>query len=165
MNTRPENLLPRTGIVLLVLAGLLALNGCTVKFVSDYDAATYEEILRVGKAVDKFYGDLLEEDESKRSYDKYSEAYVELETELRSLVTRNKSRPLNSESTKISESILKLWIKYKTRHKQKNTYKTGNAKLDRNRFIRLFVSAASAENAKKLDPDDADSSKDSKEAP
>lgn len=165
MKTSTTRLLTQTWIVLLIVAGLLALNGCTVKFVSDFDAATYEEILSISKKVDKFYGDLLEEDESKRSYDKYSDQYVELETDLRSLVVRNKSRPLNKESTKISESILKLWIKYKTNHKSKNTYKTGVAKLDRKRFVRLFVSAASAEIAKKLDPDDTDSSKESKEAP
>ncbi|MGD2119529.1 MAG: hypothetical protein PVG66_14300 [Chromatiales bacterium] len=81
---------------------------------------------------------------------------------MRSLYARNESRPLNEESTKISESILNLWMKYKQRHQDNNTYKTGNAKLDRNRFIRLFISAASAEAAKNLDPDDADSSKESK---
>ncbi len=149
--------------VLLTVVSVLALNGCAVKFVSDYDAATYEEILRVGKEVDKFYGDLLEKDEAKRAYQKYSGKYVELETELRSLYTRNKSRPLNEESTKISESILKLWLKYKENHEKNDGYKSGVAKLDRKRFVRLFVSAASAEAAKNLDPDDKDSDKDSKE--
>ncbi len=149
--------------VLFVLAGLFVLNGCTVKFVSDYDSATYEEILRVGKEIDKFYGNLLEETEGNRNYHKYSEKYVELETELRSLSTRNKSRPLNKESTAISESILELWIKYKANHEKNDGYNTGIAKLDRKRFIRLFVSAASAEAAKQLDPSDKDSKQDSKD--
>ena len=165
MDSTSKNALTRIGIFFVLLFSLLSLNGCMVQFVSDYDAATYEEILRVSKEVDRFYGELLEEEQSQRSYDKYAEAYVELESELRSLVMRNNSRPLNSESTKISQSILDLWIKYKTKHKDKNTYKTGVAKLDRKRFIRLFTSAASAEKAKQLDPDDADSGKDSKDAP
>lgn len=146
--------------LLFLLLSLLA-SGCSVKFVSDYDAATYEEILRVGKEVDKFYGNLLEKKDSERAYAGYSSQYVQIESDLRSLYTRNKSRPLNKESTKISESILKLWVKYKDKHKANNTYKTGNARLDRNRFVRLFLSAASAEAAKNLNPDDADASKDS----
>ena len=72
------------------------------------------------------------------------------------------ARALNEESTQISEIILKLWVKYKDNHKLKDTYSDGNAKLDRNRFIRLFSSAASAEVAKKLDPDDKNAEKDSK---
>ena len=124
---------------------------------------TYEEIIRVGKEVDKFYGLILEKDESDRSYSDYSVKYVELESELRSLYVRNLSRPLNEESTKISKSILELWVKYKKNHKSKNKYKSGNLKLDRNRFVRLFSSAASAEVAKNLDQDDANASKESKE--
>ena len=150
------------GLFFIVLT-IFILAGCSVKFVADYDSKTYEEILRVGKDIDKFYGALLEQDNKDRSYKKYSDQYVALESELRSLFIRNKSRPLNDESTQISESILKLWIKYKNKHKDKATYTTGNAKLDRNRFVRLFISAASAEAAKSLDPDDADTSKDSKD--
>lgn len=153
------NNIPGLFILLLFAAASV---GCNVKFVADYDETTYEEILRVGKEVDIFYGELLETAESNRSYQDYSQSYVLLESELRSLYARNQSRPLNDESTKISRSILNLWIKYKNRHQEKGTYKTGNAKLDRNRFIRLFISAASAEAAKNLDPDDADSAKESK---
>ena len=145
----------------LFLIGFV-LSGCSVKLVADHDSKTYEEILRVGKLVDEFYGSLLEVPAANRQYENYSDQYVELESELRSLYIRNKSRPLNDESTKISASILRLWVKYKGKHKAKNSYKNGNAKLDRNRFVRLFISAASAELAKKLDPDDADASKESK---
>ena len=116
----------------------------------------------VGKKVDRFYGDVLETKSTDRPYQKFSERYVEIETDIRSLVTRNRARALNEESTQISEIMLKLWVKYKDNHKLKDTYSDGNAKLDRNRFIRLFSSAASAEVAKKLDPDDKNAEKDSK---
>ena len=148
--------------ICLIFFGTLALYGCSIKLVADYDVKTFEEILNVGKEVDKFYGTLLEMDENDRKYQKFSEKYVDIETELRSLNIRNKSRPLNDESIKISQSILGLWIKYKEKHKSKNKYSNGNAKLDRNRFERLFISAASAEAAKKLDPGDKDVAKDSK---
>lgn len=136
--------------LLLMLIGF-GLSGCAVKLVADHDTKTYEEILRIGKSIDKFYGDLLETTAASRKYQKYSEKYVQLESELRSLYVRNKSRPLNQESTKISESILELWVKFKGKHKAKNSYKDGNAKLDRNKFVNIFISAASAELAKNIE--------------
>ena len=146
--------------VLFVVA--FAVNGCAIKLVPDYDGVTFEEIIKVGKKVDRFYGDVLETKSIDRPYQKFSERYVDIETDIRSLVTRNRARALNEESTQISEIVLKLWVKYKDNHKLKDTYSDGNAKLDRNRFIRLFSSAASAEVAKKLDPDDKNAEKDSK---
>jgi hypothetical protein len=139
-----------------------ALGGCAVKLVADYDSVSFEEILKVGKKVDKFYGDLLEVKANERAYLKFSDRYVELETDIRSLVARNKARALNEESTQIAEITLNLWLKYKDDHKTKDTYRDGAAKLDRNRFIRLFTAAASAERAKNLDADDKDTTKESK---
>jgi hypothetical protein len=149
---------------LLVALALLVFSACSVKLVADYDSVTYEEILRAGKKVDHFYGQLLEVPEKDRQYAKYSEKYVEIETDLRSLYMRNRSRPLNQESTEISRIILDLWVKYKQRHRERNAYSSGNAELDRTRFQRLFGSAADAEAAKKLDPDDRDEKKDSKDS-
>jgi hypothetical protein len=139
-----------------------ALAGCTVNLVADYDSVAFEEILKVGKKIDRFYGDLLETKSNERAYQKFGDRYVDLETDIRSLVTRNKARALNEDSTQISEITLKLWMKYKENHKAKDTYSDGNAKLDRNRFIRLFAAAAGAERAKKLDADDKDTDMDSK---
>ena len=145
---------------LILLA--FSLGGCTVKLVADYDSVAFEEILQVGRKVDKFYGDLLESKSSERAYQKFSDRYVEIETDIRSLVTRSGARALNEESTQISGITLNLWVKYKDGHKAKDTYSDGTAKLDRNRFIRLFAAAASAERAKNLDADDKDASKESK---
>jgi hypothetical protein len=146
--------------VLLLFA--CSFNGCPVKLVTDYDSVTFEEILKVGKQVDKFYGNLLEVQPNERAYQKFSDRYVEIETDIRSLVTRNKARALNEESTQISEITLNLWLKYKENHKAKDIYSDGTAKLDKNRFIRLFAAAASAEQAKKLDAEDRDTAKESK---
>jgi hypothetical protein len=148
-------------LVLLTLL-LIAAAGCSVKFVADYDAATFDEILRVGKSVDRFYGEMLEVPEAQRQYAKYSTKYVEIETDIRSLLMRNKARPLNAESIKINETILNLWLKYKNNHQKADTYRTGVARLDRNRFLRLFAAAADAEAAKRLDGDDRNPDKDSK---
>lgn len=151
-------------MVALLLAFLIALasTGCAIKLVSDYDAAAFEEILATGKKVDKFYGSLLETKSDARQYSVFVDQYVSLETDIRGMVTRNQARALNSESTEISRLILKVFVKYKGLHKDKNTYTDGTAKLDRNRLSRMFASAASAEEAKKLSADDKDPEKESK---
>jgi hypothetical protein len=145
----------------IVLLGL-ALGGCAVKLVADYDPTTFDETLSLGKKVDRFYGDLLETPAGARQYKKYADKYVEIETDLRSLYIRNKARPLNDESTQISDIILKLWVKYKSNHAQKDAYPDGIAKLDRARFTRLFIAAANAEAAKKLTAAEKDPEKESK---
>ena len=159
---RPVSSIGNVWPLAVLLAFTIALASCAIKLVPDYDSATFEEIIKVAKKVDRFYGDLLETDESARPYQKYSDRYVDIETELRWLQMRNSVRALNQESTQISASILALWIKYKSAHKASNRYSDGVAKLDRNRFNRLFVSAADAEAAKKLPADDRDAGQDSK---
>jgi hypothetical protein len=148
--------------ILTILIIGLAIAGCSIKLVSDYDSTTFEEVISVGKKVDRFYGDLLESPVNERQYQKYADKYVEIETDLRSLGTRNRARALNSESTQISDIILALWVKYKTNHATNNGYGSGIAKLDRDRFTRLFISAANAETAKKLDASDKDPAQASK---
>ena len=148
-------------LVLLTLL-LIAAAACSVKFVADYDAATFDEILKTGKLVDRFYGDMLEAPEAQRKYATYSARYVEVETDIRSLLTRNQVRAKNTESIKINETILTLWMKYKDNHQKNDTYRTGVARLDRNRFLRLFAAAADAEAAKRLGTDDKNPDKDSK---
>jgi hypothetical protein len=148
---------------LLMLWAALALAGCAVQFVADYDSTTFEEIIAIGKKVDLFYGDLLETPAAARPYSKYADKYVDIEADLRSLYIRNKARPLNQDSTDISDIILKLWLKYKGAHSVANGYPDGIAKLDRARFTRLFVSAANAEAAKKLDSADRDAAQESRQ--
>jgi hypothetical protein len=149
--------------LLLAFLFVLGSGACSVKLIADYDSNTFEEILKVSKKIDQFYGNLLETSEGDRKYLKYAAQYVEIETDIRSLVTRNQARPLNIESTKISETILTLWIKYKQLHQEKDGYSSGTAKLDRTRFVRLFNAASAAEEAKKLDPEDRDAKKESKD--
>ena len=159
-----SQVLPFNRLLAFLLALLLAVSasGCAVKFVGDYDSAAFEEILTTAKKVDKFYGTLLETKAESRQYSSFSEQYVTLETDIQGMVTRNQARALNSESTEISQIILKLFTKCKELHKTRNTYTDGIAKLDQKRFVRLFGSAASAEEAKKLSIDDKDADKDSK---
>lgn len=149
-------------LLLCVLTVGIFLSSCSIKLVADYESATFEEVILAGKKVDRFYGELLETPAGERQYQKYAEQYVDIETDLRSLYIRNRARALNEESTEISDIILKLWLKYKANHASQNSYSDGSAKLDRARFTRLFISAADAEIAKKIDVDDKDPERESK---
>ena len=139
----------RKGLLLWIVLFCLLVAGCAVKLVPDYDSGTFEEIIRAEKEVDLFYGNLLETPARERAYSRYAGQYVSIETDLRLLVSRNESRPLNEESASIARTILDFWEKYKARHEQENGYPDGSARLDRSRFTRLFRSALSAEAAKK----------------
>jgi hypothetical protein len=137
--------------LLLAFAILPGAAGCRVQMVADYDAAAFEEILAVGKKVDKFYGALLDAAPDRRPYSAFSEQYVALEADMRSMLVRNQVRALNAESIEISETILKAFARYKGRHRKTNTYTDGDAELDRNRMRRYFVNAAKAEKLKDED--------------
>jgi hypothetical protein len=136
-------------ICFFLLLGLVIIQGCSYRLIAAYDEKTEEAIFASAKEVDQFYGRLLEAKEEERLYSKYSEEYVRIEAQLNSLVLRNKVRGLNDDSTDISERILRLWRRYKDKHQEKDTYKTGVAKLDRKRFERMFSYAVRAEGAKK----------------
>lgn len=144
-------MITKRGLCFVLLCILLALTmtGCMVRLVGEYDDTTKEAILKTAKEVDLFYALLLETPENQRPYEQFSKQYLSLETEIRSLVLRNKVRSLNKESTRIAEDILALWIKYKELHKTNNTYTTGNGKLDRKRLSNMFGYMLSAELFKK----------------
>lgn len=137
------------GWLILCLVAPLVLGHCAVRLAADYDAWTFEEIIRTAKQVDLFYGQLLEKSEEERTYASSAPQYVAIESELRALLLRNQARPLNLESSRILEIILTDWQECRERHKARGRYPTGEAKLDRQRFMRLFGSAAAAERVKK----------------
>ncbi len=149
MNIIKRNWHQKSYIFLVFLLILFVVQGCRI--IAEYDKATENAIFASAKEVDRFYGHLLETDENEREYSKYSDMYVEIEAQLNALVLRNKVRELNKDSTEIAENILKLWRESKVSHKEKNTYTTGTAKLDRGRFERVFSYALRAEGAKKPD--------------
>lgn len=134
----------------LIILGLLTLllSGCTIRLVADYDAETEKAIFETAKKVDLFYVQLLDTPEDQRQYAAFADSYMTIEADLDSLLLRNKVRPKNEDSIEIVSTTLDLWVKYKNRHQQTNTYTTGNAELDRDKFDRLFSYMARAEKAK-----------------
>ncbi len=137
----------------VILLSTLALNSCKVTLLPSYDAGISEQIENTSKTVDKFYLSMLEFTSSEndgRAFDKFAREYVDIEVELNSLLTKNKIRPLNENSTRICEITLQLWIKYKEEHKTDNTLSDGLIKLNRKTFSDLFYAMRVAEEGKKI---------------
>ncbi len=136
-------------LFLLFFTSITFITGCSVQLIAPYDADTQRTTFECAKLVDHFYGNLLETDGQNRQYAKFVDQYVAIESEINALVLRNKVRKLNTDSIDITEQVLKFWQKYKAQHKKDDTYSTGNAELDRDRFARMLAYSVRAEDAKK----------------
>lgn len=143
----------RWRMVALALLMVCTLTGCpSLQLVATYDEKTYEETIRIGREVDVYYAKLVDVPPAERRYASSATQYAEIEADIRSLVRRNAARPLNSESQKITGQILKFWMQYRDKHREKDAYP--DARFDRERFFRLFNAAAAAEEVKRLQTDD-----------
>lgn len=140
----------RTNTITLcfIILSTIILGGCQATKVAPYNDALYIETINTGNEIDRFYVNMLEIAQQDRLFQTYAEKYLVIETKLQSLYSRNMARKYNHESTKISKLTLNLWRKYKTVHKSKNKYSNSKITFDKDRFNRLFASAASAENSK-----------------
>jgi hypothetical protein len=138
---------------LLLIVSLIFLLSCRVTLLPEYNAELSKNIENTAKLVDKFYLSMYETtsvENNGRSYDKFAGQYVEIEVEIKSLLNRNKIRPLNENSTRISEITLELWQKYKEEHKTDNTLSNGLIQLNMKTFADLFFAMQVAEEGKNL---------------
>ncbi|WP_416307096.1 hypothetical protein [Neptunicella sp. SCSIO 80796] len=146
-----RSLFSRSALIGLILLTTLV-TGCAVKLVSDYDAEVKEDIIRVAQRVDLFWGELLDTNNTQRTYDRFADQYIQIETDIRALVMRNEIRLRNEESTRQANIALELWVEDRNLHKQNNSFSDFEAKNHRRQFTRLFTTMAKAEEAKKMGP-------------
>jgi hypothetical protein len=137
-------------LFILLIVSSFSIHGCTFRYVADYDASIKEEIIRVAKEVDLFWGALLDVDASERKYDKFKDQYNQIETDIRGLVMKNEIRALNKESTKQAKIALELWIEDRDIHKQNNAFSDFEAKRHREQYTRIFTAMAKGEEAKNI---------------
>jgi len=137
-------------LIAVYLFLLICFTGCTVHYIPDYNASLSNEIVDVAKHVDAFYAHLLDTPDSLRIYEKYSEAYTNIEVDLNSIIMRNQVRPLNKESTQIAKNSLNLWMKYKNEHKKNNGCKDVLINLHREDMAKMFNAMFNSEEAKQI---------------
>ena len=129
---------------------LLLFASCKVQLVSNYDVELSNEINTTAKKVDNFYLSMREVPAAKRQYANFSTSYIDIEVDLNSLVTKNRVRPLNTESTRIAEITLQLWEKYKEEHKKDNELSDGVIKLNKKTLSDMFYTMQVAEEGKRV---------------
>ena len=136
----------------LIVITVAFLTSCRVTLVAPYDSRVSQQIEDIARKVDKFYLTMLEttrNENNEREYSKFVDDYIDVEVELNSLLNMNRIRPLNKESTKNCQIAVDTWVKYKEKHKEKNTI--SNIDIDLNRdFLRdLFTVIQIGEEVKK----------------
>ena len=130
---------------------LLLQSACTVKYVAAFDEGVLDHIFELADRVDKFWGIMLEMPEEERKYNLFMDQYVELESEIRSLLLKNEARPGNEESAEQSRILLELWIEDKEIHRKQNGFNDFLAKRHRRQFTEVFTAMARAEEEKRMD--------------
>lgn len=152
-----KNLITKTRssrqLLALLLVATLAMYGCRVTFVPEYDSALAADIEETARQVDRFYLMMLETtsaEDNGRAFEVFAPEYVNNEVMLNSLLNQNKIKPLNQNSTRIAEITLELWQKYKEEHRTDNTLSDGLIKLNRKTFSDLFYAMQVAEKGKEL---------------
>ncbi len=76
--------------------------------ISHYDASTKDALIAAAHEVDYFFL-LIESSPEKTSFSSIAPTYIKIKSDLRSILLRNKIRPLNAIAVKQSELLLDQW--------------------------------------------------------
>ena len=139
----------------MALAVCLLLAACTpFKFVADYSSDAEKRITDASAASIALYDRMNEKKAAAPTaplpYTDFSEEWGKIETQLRVMVLREQARPLNKDSLRIAESILRLWQKFREAHRASQDYPLAKLRIDLNHLVRNYAAALMAEEGKKL---------------
>ncbi|MDZ7652652.1 MAG: hypothetical protein U5L03_08975 [Burkholderiaceae bacterium] len=142
---------------LLVALWALALSGCSVNLVAEYDKASEARLIATYEKVSRMYDALAEAAPAERGYDKFAKAWADVATDLRVVALRQKARVDNKESIEIVDKLVKNWDRTRAGHKERSAdvqhradpYRATLIELDRAQFEAQFAAAVAAEAFKK----------------
>lgn len=116
----------KTKILVFTSCFLISLNSCvSVKLVPDYSEAIETQIIETQKQNDKLYLELLEQPEDKRTYTSVNKEYLEVESNINSILFQYKSREKSEDFIKMTQILKDHFIQYKKEHKDKKTLNDG----------------------------------------
>lgn len=112
----------KTKNIILASCFFLLLNSCiSVKLASTYSDVIEKQIIEFQKQNEKLYLELLEEPEEKRTYTSVTKGYLEIESNINSILFQYQTRENNEEFIKMTKLLKDNFIQYKKEHKDKKT--------------------------------------------
>jgi hypothetical protein len=120
----------KTKILVLTSILLITLSSCfSIKLVPDYSEVIETQIIETQKLNEKLYIDLLEEPEDKRTYASVNKQYIEIESDINSILFQYQSREKNEHFVQMGKQLKDNFIQYKKEHRDKKTLNDGEIKL------------------------------------
>ena len=134
---------------LIILFSLCIFYSCRVLLVPEYSQALEKQITAGQKLNDQFYLDLQMMDQKDRTFESCKKKYVEIESEINSIMFQNKSRKKNDDMIAIVKTLKDKFVQYKTEHKTKTTLSDGEIKIYEEDIAALWLPLLVAEKALK----------------
>ena len=116
----------KTKILALTSCFFLLLNSCvSVQLVPEYSAAIEQQIIDTQKQNEKLYLALLEQPVEKRTYTSVNNEYLEIESNINSILFQYQTREKNEDFVKMAKLLKDNFNQYKKEHKDKKTLTDG----------------------------------------
>jgi len=96
-------------------------SSCQVRLVPQYSAELESEIIAGAKMTDRLYLEMIEAPADKKNYSLYSERYLDIETEINSILFKNEAREKAKDIIASVKILRDKFVKYKQDHKTRNT--------------------------------------------
>jgi hypothetical protein len=112
----------KTKILVFTSCLLISLSSCiSVKLVPDYSEAIESQIIETQKQNEKLYIELLDLPEEKRTYVSVSKEYLEVESNINSILFQYQTREKKDDFVKMGKNLKDNFMQYKKEHKDKKT--------------------------------------------
>lgn len=147
--TRRARTLPTSWSVLAVML-CLAFSHCKVALVPPYDADIEQQIVNTAKMNDRLYLEMQDEPVADRTYSKYSSKYLDIESEINSILLKNQARKQSHDLIVITNNLKTLFVQFKDKHKQDTTINDADIKLNQLQIAAAWKALLVAERGLKL---------------
>jgi hypothetical protein len=128
----------------------ISLSACKVTLVPPYDASIEQQIVNTAKMNDRLYLDMQDEPEANRTYSKYSSKYLDIESEINSILLKNQARRQSHDLVVITNNLKTLFVQFKDQHKQATTINNADIKLNQLQIAAAWKALLVAERGLKL---------------
>ena len=132
----------------LILFLFTFLSACSTQLISNRDPLSLNLMESAAQNVDYLYTKMSYLPENMRSYEQFSDYYLDIEVKLNALRNRQKARRMNELTLKQVDIVLQLWRQDRVKHQQQGAPSDFLLKRHKQQYQRLFIALIKAESAK-----------------